>query len=270
MNFISIDSVFFEYDNGYEALKNINMEFNLGEKVAIIGQNGAGKTTLLKLINGLNKPSKGNIIINKVNIKDKTTAEVSKDVSYVFQNPDDQIFNNDVYSEIAFGPKKNGVKGNSLKKIVYEAAELCGLTDDLKKNPYDLPYATRKFVSIASVLVMQSNVFLLDEPTAGQDKIGIEKLQKIIDYLIKKNKIVITITHDMEFVVNNFDRIIVMANGQKIIDSNKKEIFWDEEILNVARLKQPYISSLAKDLGVPGQPITIKEFIKQKSSDLYA
>lgn len=268
MSLISINSVSFKYKNGYEALKDITMDFELGEKVAIIGQNGAGKTTLMKLINGLNKPASGEILINGTDISDKTTAEISRDVSYVFQNPDDQIFNKDVFSEIAFGPRKNGVSGQELNDLVDKAAKICGLENDLKKNPYDLPYATRKFVAIASVLVMDSSVFLLDEPTAGQDYQGIEKLANIIEYLIGQKKTVITITHDMEFVVNYFDRTIVMENGQLVIDANKRKVFWNEEILRKASLKKPYISDLAKEIGVRGEPINIDEFIENiKSSD---
>ncbi|MDR3551600.1 MAG: ABC transporter ATP-binding protein [Clostridia bacterium] len=261
MPYIEMKNVFFKYPNGFEALQDLSLDIDKGEKVAIIGQNGAGKTTMVKLINGLLKPTEGDIRINGKNTREYTTAKIAHWVSYVFQNPDDQIFHNDVISEISFGPKNFKMDDDKIEQNVKAAAELCGIEKFLEENPYDLPLATRKFITIASIIAMDTDVIILDEPTAGQDKKGIECLAQVIDHLRGKGKTVITITHDMEFVVNNFDRTVVMAQKQKAADGPTREIFWQEDVLQKARLKQPYISSLSLKLGLGGNNLTIGDFI---------
>lgn len=261
MAYIEIKDVSFVYPNGNEALQNISLDIEKGEKVAIIGQNGAGKTTLVKLINGLLKPAKGQVLIGGKDTHMLTAAKISRHISYAFQNPDDQIFNNDVYTEIAYGLKKMKVDGEKVEKNVQQAAKLCMIEKLLDENPYDLSLATRKFVGIASVIAMDTDVVILDEPTAGQDKSGIECLSNIIRYLSDKGKTVITITHDMEFVADNFKRCVVMAQSHKIADSETKTIFWSPEILVKAKLKQPYISRLCRKLGIESEILSIDEFI---------
>lgn len=261
MSFIELKNITFAYPNNYTAVENVSMSIEKGEAVAIVGQNGAGKTTTVKLMNGLLKPTKGEVIVDGWNTKEYTTAQVSRKVGYVFQNPDDQIFNSDVYKEVEFGPKNLGFTEVEVKNNVMKAVELTGINDLLDENPYNLPFSIRKFVTIASVLAMNTDAVILDEPTAGQDIYGMQKLSKLIADLKKENKTVITITHDMEFVVNNFDRVIVMAHKNKIYDGDKREVFWNKEILQDARLKQPYISSMANKLNIPGNILSISEFI---------
>jgi len=266
MAYIEIRDVSFAYPKGNEALQDVNLYIEEGEKIAIIGQNGAGKTTLVKLINGLLKPKKGKILIKSKDIHALTAAQISHTVGYAFQNPDDQIFHKDVYSEIAYGLKRKKVEEEKLEKSVQEAAKQCMIEKLLDENPYDLSLATRKFVAIASVIAMDPDVVILDEPTAGQDKRGIECLCGIIEYLSGKGKTVITISHDMEFVADNFKRCIVMANSRKIADSETREIFWSHEILAEAKLKQPCIGSLCKRLGLEGQILSIDELISYMES----
>jgi len=212
-------------------------------------------------MNGLLKPTSGTVIVDGLDTKKHTTAQISRKVGYVFQNPDDQIFHSDVYSEIKFGPKNLGLTEEEIENNALEAAELTGITDHLRENPYNLPFSTRKFVTIASVIAMDSDVFILDEPTAGQDLYGMNRLNQIIESLVKNNKTVITITHDMEFVVNNFERVIVMANRKKIADQDKREIFWDFKTLEESMLKQPYISHLSYHLGLKKDILNIKEML---------
>ncbi|MGY3718255.1 energy-coupling factor ABC transporter ATP-binding protein, partial [Sutcliffiella cohnii] len=261
MSFLQVRNVSFEYPNGFTAVENITTNIDRGEKLAIVGQNGAGKTTTVKMMNGLLKPTQGDVIIDGQNTKDYTTAQISKKVGYVFQNPDDQIFHSDVYSEIAYGPKTKGLTDDQVHDIVLEAAELSGIEEFLGENPYNLPFSTRKFVTIACVLAMDVDVVILDEPTAGQDYIGMIQISKIIESLVQRNKTVITITHDMEFVINNFERVIVMANKRIISDTNKREVFWDLEVIDQANIKQPYISALAKKLSVGDKVLSIDEFV---------
>ena len=263
MAFLTLNNISYTYPNGFSAVENVTMSFEKGESVAIVGQNGAGKTTTVKLINGLLKPTEGDVIIDGLNTKDYTTAQISKKVGYVFQNPDDQIFNNTVYKEIEFGPKQQGLPLEEMKENVQNSAELVGITKYLEENPYDLPYSLRKMVTIAAVIAMNTDVIILDEPTAGQDYPTLKRLGEIIKYLNQKGKTIITITHDMEFVVNNFDHVIVMANKRKIADGNKRDIFWDIGTLEKSMLKQPHISRLSRSLNFHQKVLTIDEMIVQ-------
>lgn len=263
MSYLSLNNVSFSYPNGFQAVQQVNMAFEKGESVAIIGQNGAGKTTTVKMMNGLLKPTSGQVIVDGWDTKDYTTAQISRKVGYVFQNPDDQIFHNDVYSEIEFGPKKLGLSKSVVKENVLRSAELAGVTKFLDENPYNLPYSMRKFVTIASVLAMDSNIIILDEPTAGQDPRSLEIISNMIKTLNNEGKTVITITHDMEFVANNFERVIVMANCQVIADRNKRDVFWDFDILEKALLSQPHMSKLAHALKIGDKVISREELISE-------
>ena len=179
MSFVNINSVSFTYPDGTAAIDNISLSIEKGEKVAIVGQNGAGKTTAVKMMNGLLKPTSGDIIIDDWNTKDYTVAKMSRKVGYVFQNPMDQIFHNNVYDEIEFGPKKIGYSESERKKLIETALELTELSVFSKENPYNLPYSIRKFVTIASIIAMDTDVIIMDEPTAGQDLKGIKLRFKI-------------------------------------------------------------------------------------------
>lgn len=266
--FLEVNRLSYTYPNGHQALKQISLEIGQGERVAIIGQNGAGKTTLAKLINGLNKPTVGDVIIDGWNTKEYTTAQISQKVGYVFQNPDDQIFHNRVFDEIAFGPKNLKVSEAEIQKNVQEAAEISGIDDLLEENPYDLPLSLRKFVTAASVIAMNPEVIILDEPTAGQDKKGLEILANIMDELTNRNKTVLTITHDMEFVASHFQRTIVMAHGNKLVDGETQEIFWMNEILDQAGVKPPHMIRLCQSLGIQEKRILeihdLIQYLKQK------
>ena len=263
MSFISVKNLNFKYPNGTEnVLNDVSLEVKKGEKVAIIGQNGAGKTTLVKMLNGLLKPVSGDVIADDWNTKDYTVAKMSRKVGYVFQNPMDQIFHNNVYDEIAFGAKKLKYSPDEIKKMVENAIKLTELEKYQRENPYNLPYSLRKFVTIAAVIAMGSDVIVMDEPTAGQDFKGMKVLHNLIDELQKQGKTIITITHDMEFVVKNFDRVIVMTNGEVIADGDKRDIFWQFETLEKSMVKQPYISDLAREMELEGKVLSVEEFVE--------
>ncbi|WP_099353748.1 energy-coupling factor ABC transporter ATP-binding protein [Fredinandcohnia onubensis] len=261
MSFLTLNDVTYCYPNGFKAVENVSMSFEKGESVAIIGQNGAGKTTTVKMMNGLIKPTQGDVIIDGLNTKDYTTAQISKKVGYVFQNPDDQIFHENVRSEIRFGPKNLGFSEQKIEENVMKAAELTGIVPFLNIHPYNLPYSLKKFVTIASVIAMDTDTIILDEPTAGQDSLAIERLGFIIDSLVREGKTIITITHDMEFVVNNFERVIVMANKRVVEDNHKQEIFWNLGVLEEAMLKQPHISRLSNTLNLNEKVLDINQMI---------
>lgn len=260
---IQVDNMSFRYPSVNEyTLQDINLTFKDGESVAIIGQNGAGKTTLVKLLIGLLKPTKGKIMVDDMDTKAYTTAKIARRVGYVFQNPDDQIFNSDVYSEIEYSLKYMKWPVEKIRNSIREAVDITGIKEYLGEHPMNIPYSTRKFVSIASVLAMDTEVVIFDEPTAGQDARGIALLENIISYLRAKNKIVIVITHDMEFVVNNFTRIITMANGHVLLDGEGSTVFNNPDVLQEAKLSKPYVMQVKDEIGLAGDIMKRPEFVK--------
>ena len=261
MNSLTLENVSFSYPNGFKAVENVNMVIKKGERVAIIGQNGAGKTTTVKLMNGLLRPQEGSVYVNEEDIKKKTTAQVSSGVGYVFQNPGDQLFNNTVYDEIAYTLRHKKIDEQKIKATVERAAKMCHIEKYLQINPYDLPLGLRKFVTIAIVIANECETVILDEPTAGQDLFGIQWLVEIINTLSEEGKTVITITHDMDFVIENFQRVIVMAHKNVIGDGTKNDIFWNHALLEEAALKQPVIAELAHRLGCTEDVVDIDEFL---------
>lgn len=262
MKDLILKHVSYSYSNGYLAVDDVNMEIRSGENVAIVGQNGAGKTTTVKMMNGLFRPTCGEILVGDKNTKDYTTAQISRIVGYVFQNPDDQIFHSTVESEVRFGPKTLKLDIDEENRRVEEALKLTGMDIYKDENPFNLPLSVRKFVTIAAVIAMGTDILIFDEPTAGQDVIGNERLSYILRYLHEQKKTVITISHDMEFVAANFNKVIVMAKKKIVRSGSPKEIFWDFDTLDYAMLKQPYISRICKALGIEGNIIHLDEAIE--------
>lgn len=259
---IIIKNVSFTYPNGHTALENIDLSIRSGENVAIVGQNGAGKTTLVKLMNGLNKPTIGDVFVGNMNTKDFTTAQVSRFVGYVFQNPDDQIFHSTVEEEVRFGPAYLKLPKDEEDRRVEKALKMTGMDVFKDTNPFDLPLSTRKFITIAAVIAMDTDVLIFDEPTAGQDIEGNKRLGMILDELQKSGKTLITISHDMEFVADNFDRVVVMAKKRIVTEGNPHEIFWNFPALEKAMLKQPYAARVCRQLGIEGV-ISVEEAVER-------
>ncbi len=262
-NDLILKDVSFTYPNGYVAVEHINMHIRAGENVAIIGQNGAGKTTTVKLMNGLFKPTEGNVLVGEKNTKEFTTAQISRIVGYVFQNPDDQIFHSTVESEVAYGPKALKIPESEVKERVEQALKITGMDAFRKENPFNLPLSTRKFVTIAAVIAMNTDILIFDEPTAGQDVEGNKRLSNILQVLHEQGKTVIIISHDMEFVIDHFEHLIVMAKKQVQKIGSPQEIFWDYKTLDQAMLKQPYVSRVCKALGIEGNVVTMDQAVEK-------
>lgn len=267
MALVEVKNISFKYPNGYLAVDDVSFSIDRGENIAIVGQNGAGKTTTVKMLNGLTKPCTGDVFINGESTKKYTTAQMARRVGYVFQNPDDQIFNSTVYSEMAYGLRKNKIPEAECKQRIEDAAKLSGIEKYLETNPYDLPLSIRKFVTIASVIASDCDVMIFDEPTAGQDLYGLEQLAQINKELIKRGKAIVTITHDMEFVADNYPRTIVMCQKKLIADGKTDEIFAKQDIMDRAMLKQPVLTRLSSEIGMEKASLDIDklaEYIKTK------
>ena len=260
-----IEKLDFSYLADIPVLEDLNMKLDQ-RPTAIIGQNGAGKTTLVKLLKGLLKPVSGSIYFHGEDISGKTVAMLAGSVGYVFQNPDDQIFKYNVMDEVLFGPLNIGMDPEQAKKEAAWALELTGLSGKEKENPYDLELYERKMTAIASVLAMDTDVLILDEPTIAQDWKGRQIIGSIIRSLSGRGKLVIAILHDMDFVAENFERVIIMAHGQVLADGTAKEVFAQEEVLKKARLQKPYVMQLSEALGCEKSYLTVEELLKDRMS----
>ena len=261
MSELEFKNVSFTYPNGFKAINDLNFVVYPSEKVAIVGQNGAGKSTCAKLMNGLLRPSSGEILLEGKNTKDMTTAQISRKVGYVFQNPNDQIFNSTDYDEVAFSLRALKVDEDEMDRRVRQACEICELSEYLDDHPYDLPFSTRKFITIAITIANDCDIFIFDEPTAGQDAYSMSCLKRVIDHLHDLNKTIITITHDMEFVVENFNRVVVMSNKEIIKDADKKEVFDEDEILQKAYIQPPVIKRLCNSINLNEKLLSVDDFV---------
>ncbi len=254
------EDLFFHYREGLDVLKGVNLSFD-ARPTAIIGQNGAGKTTLAKLMKGLLKPSSGKILFKGKDTAGATAASLAPSIGYVFQNPDDQIFKPRVIDEVMFGPLNIGMAAEKAKEKASAALHMVKLDNAMNRNPYDLDLHERKMVALASVIAMEPDVIILDEPTIAQDDRGKDMIRGIIKELHKNGMLVISILHDMDLVALSFDRVIVMAHGQVIKDGSPREVFSDSQALMEAGLELPHVASLARALGDDGIKLSEEEFL---------
>ena len=237
----------FSYVKGREVLHGLNLALD-HRPTAIIGQNGAGKTTLVRVLKGLLKPDSGEIRYQGENLETKTVAELASRVGYVFQNPDDQIFKYKVLEEVMFGPLNIGMSPQEAEASAHEALRMVGLDEKAGENPYDLELSDRKMVAIASVLAMNTDVIILDEPTIAQSWNGREKIREIMQAKAAEGKLVIAILHDMDFVANSFARVIAMAHGEILADGAPTEVFRNHPVLEKAALAAPPLYELLEEL----------------------
>ena len=261
MTVLSIQNLDFAYDAKTPIFQGLNLEFLDTTSTAIIGQNGAGKTTLVKLIKGLLKASGGTIIYQGENVSTMSVGNLAKYVGLVFQNPDDQIFKSNVLEEVMFGPLNIGIDEALAKKSSLDALEKVGLRHADQANPYDLNLADRKMIAIASILAMDTPIVIFDEPTIAQDHQGKKRIAEIIRDLKEKGKLVITIIHDMDFVAENFERTIILAKGEKLIDAPTKVAFKAQQALEQAHLDKPHIMEIAENLGVTEPILNVTELV---------
>jgi energy-coupling factor transport system ATP-binding protein len=218
-------------DGEVRALDGVDLRVGPGERVALVGQNGSGKTTLVRHLNGLLRPTAGRVMVDGGDASSMTVAQLASRVGLVFQDPDRQIFAGTVLAEVEFGPRNLGRSGAELRTAVSDALEATGLVGEERTNPYDLGGSRRKLLALASVLAMCTPVLVLDEPTTGQDARGIERVRAVIDEVTASGRTVIAISHDMRFVAESFERIVVMRAGRVILDGSPAAVFaagsWD-------------------------------------------
>jgi energy-coupling factor transport system ATP-binding protein len=259
---IKIDNLTYGYNRELPVLKNISLEIFKGECLAIIGQNGAGKTTLAKHLNGLNKPTSGNVAINGQNTIPLKVSTLARTVGYVFQNPDHQIFHDTVGKEVAFGLKNFKLPAAEIEERVTEALNAVGLTDYYLSYPFNLSKGQRQRVALASVLAMRTEVIVLDEPTTGQDYKESIQIMDMVRDLNKNGHTVIFITHDMSLVAGYADRAVVLCEGEIIADGPTRTVFTRPELLLRSYLSPPQITALAQSLckhAIPPDVLSVAE-----------
>ena len=253
---IEIDDVVYVYPTGTRAVDGVSLSIGDGERVAIIGQNGSGKSTLVRQFNGLLRPTQGRVLLDGVDAASLRVAELAAVVGLVFQDPDRQIFAGSVRAEVEFGPRNAGLAAEALRVAVDEALSTTGLTEEARTKPYDLGYSRRKLLALASVLASDTPVLVLDEPTTGQDARGVQRIEGIIGEVAGAGRTVIAISHDMRFVADCFERVIVMREGRVILDGSPEQVFGETNwsLLASTYLEPPLPARVGARLGLGSTP----------------
>ncbi|MDZ4992681.1 ATP-binding cassette domain-containing protein [Clostridium perfringens] len=258
---LEFKNLYFSYDKKRDILKDINFKVNRGEIVSIVGKNGAGKSTISKLICGFFKQSKGDIIFNGESLEGKTIKERGEEIGVVLQNPNQMISKTMIFDEVALGLRVRGISEEEVKERVIETLKICGLYPYRNWPISALSFGQKKRVTIASILVLNPKVIILDEPTAGQDY---KHYNEIMEFLLKLNKkgvTIILITHDMHLMLEYTDKAIVISNGEKIADTTSAEILTDKEVIEKASLKETSLYDLALKFEVENPKDFVCKFI---------
>ena len=246
------------------ALRDVSLSIQRGEFVGLIGHTGSGKSTLIQHFNGLLKPTSGRVLFDGEDIwKDvKFTREIRFKVGLVFQYPEHQLFEETVYQDISFGPKNMGLSKEEIRARVERAAQFVGITDaELQKSPFDLSVGQKRRAAIAGVIAMEPDVLILDEPTAGLDPRGRESiLQNIRDYQAAQHAAVVMVSHSMEEIASNVDRLLVMNHGQNVMNGTPAEVFSHAEELVEMGLAIPKMTQLFLALKRRGVPVDTSVF----------
>jgi energy-coupling factor transport system ATP-binding protein len=222
---VQVEGLVHVYAGATRALDGVDLAFRPGERVAIVGQNGSGKSTLVRHFNGLLRPTEGRVLVDGLDAAPRRVADLASTVGLAFQDPDRQIFAGKVRAEVAFGPRNLGRRGEELDRAIDAALWVTGLDKDGATNPYDLGYSRRKLLALASVLAMQTPVVVLDEPTTGQDARGVARIRELVASLAAAGRTVVTVSHDMRFVAETFERVVVMGSGRILLDGRPDEVF---------------------------------------------
>ena len=254
---LSTKNLSYTYPDGTHALKNINMEIYKGQKVAIMGPNGAGKSTLFSHFNGLTEPTSGHVEVDGKAIKyDRDTLlEVRQKVGIVFQDPNDQLFAPTVKEDVAFGPMNLGLDYEEVERRVDEALTMVGMEQYMDKTPHHLSGGQQKRVAIAGIIAMRPEIMILDEPTAGLDPEGVEKVLDILNNLNKEGMSIVISSHDIEMVNEFAEKIFVLNNGEILESGDKHEIFSNKELLKTAHLKAPITTEILYTLKEKGYTV---------------
>ena len=258
---LELDNINFSYNNEKQILKNVFFKINKGDMAAIVGRNGAGKSTISKLVCGFYKPTSGRILFDGKDMVDYTIKERSEKIGFVMQNPNQMISKTMVYDEVAFGLKIRGLSDSEIKERVYETLKICGLYGYRNWPISALSFGQKKRVTIASILVLNPDMIILDEPTAGQDFKHYTEIMEFLVDLNKKGVTILMVTHDMHLMLEYTNKVIVLSEGEKIADNIPAYILTNKEIIEKANLKETSLHQLALKCDIEDTTKFVNKFI---------
>jgi energy-coupling factor transporter ATP-binding protein EcfA2 len=251
---VRFEEVRFAY-GGREVLCGVSLDIAAGSSVALLGPNGAGKTTLTRLVMALRRPAAGRVLVGGWDTATRRPHEMARRVGYVFQHADQQLFERTVRRDVAFGPQRIGGPASAAAAALREL----GLADVAEAHPYDLPPPRRKLVALAGVLAMEPGVLVLDEPTAGLDREGRDRVIAALRRRADAGVTALVVSHDVGFVAEVAERIVVLCEGAVAADAPARRLLSDAAALTPLGLAPPPAAALATALGLPGAPIRVAE-----------
>lgn len=258
---LEMRNVKFSYESGKEILHGISFKVNKGEMVSIVGRNGAGKSTISKLICGFYKPTEGQILFNNRDLVNDTIKERAEKIGMVMQNPNQMISKTMIFDEVALGLKARGISEEEIKNRVFETLKVCGLYEFRNWPISALSFGQKKRVTIASILVLNPEIIILDEPTAGQDFKHYTEIMEFLKELNQRGVTIIMITHDMHLMLEYTNRAIVLSNGIKLADDIASNVLTDKEVIEKANLKETSLYELAIKARLDNPRGFVKKFI---------
>lgn len=227
----------FDYPDGRRALAGVDLHVHSGERVALLGPNGAGKTTLILHLNGILLPRQGQVVVAGLPVARENFTEVRRRVGIVFQDPDDQVFMPTVREDVAFGPANLGLRGEALAARVEAALAAVGITDRADRAPHHLSFGERRLAAIATVLAMEPEILVLDEPSANLDPAGRRELAEVLEGL---GLTMLMVTHDLPYALLLCERAVVMNHGAIVADGPIRRILADSALMAANRLELPF------------------------------
>jgi len=263
---IELEGCSYTYDGRVRALQGVSCAIEAGSWVALIGQNGSGKSTLAKLCNGLLRPEEGRVRVMGRDIADRPVGEIAREVGYLFQNPDDQIFAPTVREEIAFGLRNLGFPAGERARRLEAALDLFGLTAYAERPPAVLGYGLRRQVTVASLFACRPSILILDEATRGLDW---EKTQLLLDRFGEQQEAghtILFITHDMRLVAERASHVLILHRGELLAEGSVREILARPRLLARASVSPPPVtrlSQLLRSSGMRGESLTVEEFYRE-------
>jgi len=258
---VEVEDLWFAYPGGDWVLKGVNLTVRSGEMVGLIGQNGSGKTTLAQTIMGILKPGRGRIRLFGKDVTSQDLMERAVTVGYVFQNPDYQIFTKSVYEEIAYGLRARGMGEEEVRKRVEEVARMVGLSALLDEDPFFLPKAHRQRVAVASVLALNPKVVILDEPSTGLSPGETRALMDLARELNRKGTTFIIITHEMWVVAEYCNRVVLMSDGNVVLDAPTRKAFSMGDFIRKYEIEPPAVTEISRRL-LGTTYLTVREFVE--------
>ena len=232
-----VDGVSFSYPDGHPALHDVSLIVHSGERVALLGPNGAGKTTLVLHLNGILTPTAGRVEVSGLVVEKANFREIRRRVGIVFQDPDDQLFMPSVRDDVAFGPANLGVRGDELEQCVHDALAQVGMTAFADRPPHHLSFGQRRRVAIATVLAMNPEILVLDEPSSNLDPASRRELSEI---LRKLPVTTLMVTHDLLFALEICARSVILSDGAIAADGRTRDLLVDDELMAANRLELPF------------------------------